>query len=183
MIAAATLGGFAEAWPRLKARIAGVFNLLAMLMGIFASFVVRGRSSFVAELLAGLCNIAVTLLLYEISKPVNRPIALLAAFFRPRGIHHWRSRMASSRRRHRPGSLGILWPPDRLPHFPVELPASNPLCVDGPCRLGLATLSIPLQSGRRRPGASIAHSLAPWWMGVNVQRWKEQATAVAERRS
>jgi hypothetical protein len=52
-----------------------------MLMGIFASFVARGRLSFVSELLAGLCNIAVTRLLYEIFKPVSRALALLEAFF------------------------------------------------------------------------------------------------------
>ena len=56
----------AEASPRLKASIAGVFNLLAILTGVFASFIVHGRLGFVAELIAGACNIAVTLLLYDI---------------------------------------------------------------------------------------------------------------------
>jgi hypothetical protein len=71
----------AEASLRLKARFAGIFNLLSILMGVFASFIVHGRVGFVAELFAGLCNIAVTLLLYDIFKPVNRSLSLLAAFF------------------------------------------------------------------------------------------------------
>src|SRR5208283_438093 len=81
MNAAITVERFADMSPRLKARIAGAFNLLAIMMGIFASFVVYGRLSFVAELVAGACNVAVTLLLYGILSPVNRALALLAAFF------------------------------------------------------------------------------------------------------
>jgi uncharacterized protein DUF4386 len=71
MNAAITVERFAEISPRLKARIAGAFNLLAIMMGIFASFVVHGRLSFVAELVAGACNVAVTLLLYGILSPVS----------------------------------------------------------------------------------------------------------------
>ena len=49
---------------------------------VFAS-PVHGRLGFVAELIAGACNIAVTLLLYDIFRfrPVNRSLSLLAAFF------------------------------------------------------------------------------------------------------
>jgi hypothetical protein len=62
------VGRIAAASPRLKARIAGVFYLLAMLTGVFASFIVHGRLSFVAEFIAGSFYIAATLLLYDIFK-------------------------------------------------------------------------------------------------------------------
>src|SRR5260370_37964160 len=69
-----------EASPRLKARIAGVFYLLTFLTGIFALFV-RGRLGFAADLIATACYIAVTLLFYDLFKPVNRSLSLLAASF------------------------------------------------------------------------------------------------------
>jgi hypothetical protein len=70
----------AEASPRFKARIAGVFYLLTFLSGGAALFV-RGRLGLVVGLIAGACYIAVTLLFYYIFKPVNRSLSLLAAFF------------------------------------------------------------------------------------------------------
>jgi len=69
----------AEASPRFKARIAGVFYLLTFVTGVIAMVSVRGR--LVANLIATGCYIAVTLLFYDIFKPVNRNISLLAAFF------------------------------------------------------------------------------------------------------
>ena len=70
----------AEVSPRLKARIAGVFYLLTFLTGGVALFV-RGRLGLVAGLIAAACYIAVTLLFYDMFKPVNRSLSLLAAFF------------------------------------------------------------------------------------------------------
>ncbi len=69
----------AEASPRFKAKIAGVFYLLTFLTGGFALFV-RGRLGFAADLIATACYIAVTLLFYDMFKPVNRSLSLLAAF-------------------------------------------------------------------------------------------------------
>jgi uncharacterized protein DUF4386 len=68
----------AEASPSRRARIAGVFYLLAFLTGGLALFV-RGRLGMAAGLIAGACYIAVTLLFYFIFKPVNRKLSLLAA--------------------------------------------------------------------------------------------------------
>lgn len=91
-----------EASPRLRARIAGVFYLLEMLMGGFAVFVggrlfVSGDAAatatnilthpslfqfgFAANVIQFVCYIAVTGLFYELFKPVNRGLSLLAAFF------------------------------------------------------------------------------------------------------
>jgi len=93
----------AEASPRFKARIAGVFYLLNGLTYGFADGSVRGklvvygdaaatahnilaheplyRLGFAADLIAAVCYITVTLLLYDLFKPVNRSLSLLAAFF------------------------------------------------------------------------------------------------------
>jgi hypothetical protein len=70
----------AEVSPRLKARIAGVFYLLNIVTGALALFV-SGRLGIAANLIAAACYIAVTLLFYDIFKPVNRGLSLLAAFF------------------------------------------------------------------------------------------------------
>jgi len=69
----------AEASPRFKARIAGVFYLLVFVTGMFSLVSVRGR--LVANFIATVCYVAVTLLFYDIFKPVNRSLSLLAAFF------------------------------------------------------------------------------------------------------
>jgi len=92
----------AEASPGRKARIAGVFYLLTFLTGaplIFVSgrLVVPGdaaatatnilaheplfRLGFASNLVATACYIAVTALFYDLFKPVNRSVSLLAAFF------------------------------------------------------------------------------------------------------
>ncbi len=74
----------AEATPRFQARIAGVFYLLTFLTGGFAAvFAGRGLVAYgeAADLIATACYIVVTLLFYGIFKPVNRSLSLLAALF------------------------------------------------------------------------------------------------------
>ena len=87
----------AEASPRLKARIAGVFYLLTFLTGGVALFV-RGRLGLVAGLIAVSGMVAVTLLLYDIFKPVNQGPLLARGVLQPRGTHLWGSSMESSGR-------------------------------------------------------------------------------------
>ncbi len=91
-----------ERSPRFKARIAGLFWLMTMLLGGFAAFngdtlVVSGdaattanniltheslfRWAVVTNLVATICYLAATLLVYFLLKPVNRNLSLLAAFF------------------------------------------------------------------------------------------------------
>lgn len=68
----------AEASPRLMARIAGVFYLLTILTeGFF--LVVGGRLGLAAKLIATASYIPVALLFYYIFKPVNRSLSLLTA--------------------------------------------------------------------------------------------------------
>lgn len=101
MSTAEMMGRIAEASPRFKARIAGAFYLLTFLTGGVAvpSFrlVVDSdaaatasnilahealfRLGFAALLINVAVYIAVTLLFYDLFKPVNRSLSLLAAFF------------------------------------------------------------------------------------------------------
>jgi hypothetical protein len=91
-----------EASPRPKARITSVVYLLYFLTVMSADFLVKGlvvsgdaaatannilahdslfRASFAINLIATALYIAVTALFYDLFKPVNRSLSLLAAFF------------------------------------------------------------------------------------------------------
>ena len=65
--------------PSARARIAGVFYLLVFVTGSLALVLVNGR--VVANLIATACYVAVTFLFYDLFKPVNRTLSLLAAVF------------------------------------------------------------------------------------------------------
>ena len=70
----------AEASPRLKARIAAALYLLMVLMAAFTELFVRVPLTIAGGLIAVSGMVAVTLLLCDIFKPVNRSLSLLAAF-------------------------------------------------------------------------------------------------------
>jgi uncharacterized protein DUF4386 len=98
----------AETSPRLKARIAGVCQLLEALTATFGQVIVLGRLvvsgnaaataanilgherlfwlGFTSSLIAAVFHIAWALLLYELLKPVNKTISLLGAFVMLVGI-------------------------------------------------------------------------------------------------
>ena len=69
----------AEASPRLKARIAGAFYLLSVVTAAFTEIFVHGSLNIAGGLVAVSIMVAVTLLLYELFKAVNRGLSLLAA--------------------------------------------------------------------------------------------------------
>ena len=93
----------AETSPRFRARIAGVFYLLTILARMFVEIFVRNRlvvpddaattaanimaheplwrAGFAADIIAFASYIALAALLYELFKPVNRSLSLVAAFF------------------------------------------------------------------------------------------------------
>jgi hypothetical protein len=64
---------------RLKARLAGVFYLLNILTGASALMFVNNR--LIVTLAATVCYIVVTVLFYEIFKPVNKFLSLIAVIF------------------------------------------------------------------------------------------------------
>jgi hypothetical protein len=181
----------AEASPRRKARIAAVFYLLVFLTGGLALFV-RGRLGFAAGLIAGACYVAVTLLFYGIFKPVNRNLSLLAAIISfvgcaigPLSLFHLVPFHINSlvlfgfyclligylifRSTFLPRILGVLMAFGGLGWLTFLSPA----------------LAKYLSPYNLAPGIFGEGLLTLWLlvMGVNVQRWKEQASAAGERRS
>ena len=70
----------AEVSPRFKAVVMAVFYLLTLLMGGLVLFV-HGRWALIVDLIAAAGYLAVTALFYDLSKPVNRTLPWLAAFF------------------------------------------------------------------------------------------------------
>jgi hypothetical protein len=178
----------ADVSARLKARIAGVLFLLVLLTAAFTEFFVRGKLSFAADLAAGVievsCMIAVTLLFYDIFKPVNRRLSLLAASFNfvalsfellqflPRGVNiglafhgfYWiLIGYLIFRSTFLPRILGVLTAPAGLCWLTFLSPR-------------LTNYLTPYNLG----SAFLLEGLVMLWllvMGVNVQRWKEKAGA------
>jgi hypothetical protein len=72
---------FTEASPLLKARMAGAFYLLSILTGIFAVTAASGSLRLAGNLIGSACYVVVTIILYDLLKPVNRRLSLLAALF------------------------------------------------------------------------------------------------------
>lgn len=103
MSTAAVMQGIAETSPRLKARIAGAFYLLTVVARVIADALVRNRLvvsndaaatatnimaheplfrwGFAADIIAFASYIALTALLYELFRPINRSFSLVGAFF------------------------------------------------------------------------------------------------------
>src|SRR5438132_1581558 len=103
MNTAVTTNGIADPSPRAKARLTGAFYLATILAGVFAQgfvaerLVVSGnaaataaniltheslfRLGFAVYLIEMACQITMTVLFYQLLKPVNRGVALLAAIF------------------------------------------------------------------------------------------------------
>src|SRR5260370_23608148 len=79
----------AEVSPRLRARIAGVFYLLTILIGVVV-LNVHGRLRVAADLIATACYIAVPVLFYGLFNPVNRSLSLLPRSFNFVGLGIWK---------------------------------------------------------------------------------------------
>jgi hypothetical protein len=80
MSAAVMMQRIADASPRSKARIAGALYLLSVVTVASAELFLRGRLNVAGGLIAISGMVVVTLLVYDIFKPVNRRLSLLAAF-------------------------------------------------------------------------------------------------------
>ena len=172
-----------EVSPRFKARIAGVLSLLSLLTAGVTELFVHGRLNIAGGLIAVAGMVAVTLLLYDLFKPVNRGLSLLAAFFnfvgltlealrlQPQGVNIavvfagfscivigyliFRSTFLPRILGALPAIAGLCWLtflPPRLAHYLSPYNLASVLLVEGLVMLWLLV------------------------MGVNVQRWKEQAS-------
>jgi hypothetical protein len=81
MSAAVMMQRIAKVSPRFKARMAGALYLLSVVTAACTELFLRGRVNVAGGLVANAGMAAVTLILYTIFKPVNKRLALLAAFF------------------------------------------------------------------------------------------------------
>jgi hypothetical protein len=182
------MGRIAETWPSPRARITGVVYLLYFLTAVGDDvFVGRGRLVVydAVNLIAHVFYIAVTLLFYYMFKPVNRSLSLLAAFFSLVGCANdvltlfnlAPYRIGSVvffapyclligylifRSTFLPGILGVL----------MAFAGLGWLIFLSPFAKHLSTYLMVL-------GFLAEASLMLWLLvkGVNVQRWKEQASA------
>ncbi len=182
-----------EASPRLKARLAGVLLLLSVLMAAFNEFFVRGRLGSAVDLAADLIEVSgmvvVTLLLYYLLKPVERSLSLLAASsnlvggafealrWTPRGVdigivfHGFYCLLIGY----------LMWRSAFLPRILGALVAFAGLAWLTFLSPPLANYLSPYNLASGLVGEA---SLMLWLlvMGVNLQRWKEKASATEDWR-
>ena len=180
----------AEASPRFTARMVGVLNFFSLLTAGLTETFVRGRLNFVGGYIAISSMVVVTLLLYGIFKPVNRGLSLLAASFAFVGLTFEALRLQPHGVNiaivfHGFYCLPISYLIFRSTFLPRILGALMAFAGLG----WLTYLSPPLVnylSPYNLASAILAEVLVMLRllvMGVNVQRWKEQASAAGERRT
>jgi hypothetical protein len=184
MSATVRMERIAEVSPRFKARMAGVLYLLSVLTATFTELFVRGRLNIAGGLIAIGGMVGVTLLVYDLFKPVNRSLSLLAAFFSIVGL-------TFEALRWQPHGVNIaivfagfyciligylIFRSTFLPRFLGALMAF--------AGLGWVTYLSPSLVNYLSPynlAASLLGEVSVFlWllvMAVNVQRWKEQASA------
>ncbi|MGA2902195.1 MAG: DUF4386 family protein [Candidatus Korobacteraceae bacterium] len=81
MSAAVMMERIAEASPRSKARIAGVLYFFSLVTAGLTELFVHGWLNYAGGYIAIAGMAAMTLIVYDIFKPVNRGLSLLAVFF------------------------------------------------------------------------------------------------------
>ncbi len=188
MSKAGTMGQISGASPRLKARIAGVLYLTSFVVGALGELVVRGRLGSGLTLIAIACMVAMTLLLYRIFKPVQRGLALFAASFNLVGLTfealRWNPRGVDiAMVFHGFYCLAIGYLIFRSTFLPRILGGLMALAGLAWLSLLSPTLASHLSPYNLAAGLLGEASVMLWLlvMGVNLQRWTEQAS-VAERR-
>ncbi len=180
-----------EASPRPRARITGVVYMLYFLTAVSAEvFVGRGRlvAFDAVNLIAYAFYIAVTLLFYYMFKPVNRSLSLLAAFFSlvgcandVLGIFNLAPFKISSLVFFGPFCLLIGYLTFRSTFLPRILGVLMAFAGLG-WLIFLTPLANSLSIYLKVLGFLAELSLMLWLIvkGVNVRRWKEQASAAVE---
>jgi hypothetical protein len=187
MSTAVVMKRITQASPRLKARTAGVLFLLVLLTAASTEFFARGGLSREADLAARLIEvagmIAVTLLFYDLFKPVSTGLALLAASFNFAGL-------TCEVFQYQPQGVtlglefhGFYWLLIACLIFrSTFLPRTLGLlaAIAGLCWLTFLspTLASHLSPYNLASGLLAEGSVCLWLLvvGVNVQRWKEQAS-------
>jgi hypothetical protein len=181
-----------EMSPLLKARMAGVFYLLSIVTGIYAATVATGRLSVAANLIGTVFYVIVTLILYDLLKPVSKPVSLLAALFSLAGCT-----VSFLRFLHLPSPdisslvffgfyclllAYLIFKSMFLPRWLGVL-----LAITG---LGWLTFLSPALGDRLFPilmitGLAGEGSLTLWLLvfGVDAQRWNDQAATASSERS
>src|SRR5580704_2669392 len=184
MSTAVMMERIAELSPRFKGRMAGVLYLLSVLTAALTELFVRGRLNIAGGLIAVSVMAVVTLLVYDLFKPANRNLSLLAAFFSLVGLTFEALRL-------QPHGVNIsivfagfyclligylIFRSTFLPRFLGALMAF--------AGMGWLTFLSPplvnyLSPYNLAAGLLGEVSVFLWLlvMGVNVQRWKEQASA------
>lgn len=154
-----------EVSPLFKAGAARFFWLIVFLAGSLALFLGGGVLLHSANIVASLCYIVVTLLLYNLLKPVNRSVSLVAAFF---GLVGCAVSLFGLTRFVLLRDLVFFGLQCLLIGYLI-LCASNSGCFDGASRIGLADLSVaaarklsvPLQSDPRHARGRFTDPVAP----------------------
>lgn len=184
MSAAVVMERIAEASPRFKARIAAALNFFSLVTAALTELFVRGRLNYAGGYIAIAGIAAVTLFFYDIFKPVNRGLSLLAASLafvgltfealrlQPKGLnialvfHGFYCMLIAYlifRSTFLPRILGVLMAFAGLGWLTY---LSNPLVnYLSPYNLASGLLG------------DVSVFLWLLMMGVNAQRWKEQASA------
>jgi Domain of unknown function (DUF4386) len=177
----------AEASPRFKGRIAGGLYFFSLLTAAFGETSLHGsRLAVAVGLIAVAGMVALTVLLYFIFRPVSRSLSLLAAFVNLVGLSF----------------EALRWNPRGLD---IALVFTGAYCILIGYLIFRSTFLPRILGALMAFGGlawltylsrSLAHDLSPYnvafgilgeallclWllvMGVNVQRWKEQASAAA----
>src|SRR5580692_3060158 len=181
----------AEASPRPGARITGSVYLLYFLTAVSSEvFVGRGRLVLfdAVNLIADAFYIAVTLLFYYLFKPVNRSLSLLAAIFSlvgcandVLGLFNLAPYKISSLVFFGPYCILLGYLIFRSTFLPRVLGVLMALAGLG-WLVFLSPLANYLSTYLKAIGFCAELSLMLWLIikGVNVQRWKEQASTAAE---
>ncbi len=180
----------AKASPRLRARIAGGIYLMVFVTGIFGLFV-RSQLGFAAGLIAGALYVAVTLLFYYIFKPVNQSLSLLAALLSlvgciigPLSLFVHAASYVSPLVFFGFYCLLIGYLIFRSTFLRRILGVLMAIAGLSWLTFGSTALASYLSPYNFFPGILAERSLTLWLlvMGVNEQRWKEQASAAGEGR-
>jgi hypothetical protein len=187
MSATVMMERIAEVSPRFKARMAGVLYFFSLLTAGFTETFVRGRLNYAGGDVAILGMIAVTLIFYDILKPVNRSLSLLAVAFafvgltlealrlQPRGVNialvfHGFYCMLTGylifKSTFLPRVLGVL------------------MAFAGLAWLTFLSNSLVKYLSPYNLASGLLGDVSVFlWllvMGVNIQRWKERASAAVE---